>query len=205
VVTDESRRPVYQRMYISIRYEPTAVSGPACAGFGYISPEPARLNGNTFLAISLPSAAARRCADHASSARPASAQIIQHRLGDFEAHAEALQPCREGPAQVMQPPAGQFGCNVERRLGFRLTAEGRSALAGEDERQFRPPVLQCALDTFWPIGAEAVEEFALLGGFVRWPLVHHAVALLIWKPDVLTAQIVGIFVGISAFRIEIIL
>ena len=35
---------------------------------GYISPEPARLNGNTFTASSLPSAAARRCADHASSA-----------------------------------------------------------------------------------------------------------------------------------------
>jgi hypothetical protein len=30
--------------------------------------------------------------------------MIQHRLGDFEAHAEALQPCREGPAQIMQPP-----------------------------------------------------------------------------------------------------
>jgi len=28
----------------------------------------ARLNGNTFSAVSLPSAAARRCADHASSA-----------------------------------------------------------------------------------------------------------------------------------------
>jgi hypothetical protein len=34
----------------------------------YISPEPARLNGNTFPAVSLPSAAARRCEDHASSA-----------------------------------------------------------------------------------------------------------------------------------------
>ena len=34
---------------------------------GYISPEPARLNGNTFPAVNLPSAAARRCADHASS------------------------------------------------------------------------------------------------------------------------------------------
>ena len=28
---------------------------------------------------------------------PASAQMVQHCLGDFEAHAEALQPCREGP------------------------------------------------------------------------------------------------------------
>jgi len=35
---------------------------------GYISPERARLNGNTFTTVSLPSAAARRCADHASSA-----------------------------------------------------------------------------------------------------------------------------------------
>ena len=34
----------------------------------YISPEPARLNGNTFPAVSLLSAAARMCADHASSA-----------------------------------------------------------------------------------------------------------------------------------------
>jgi hypothetical protein len=44
----------------------------------------------------------------------ASAQMIQHRLGDFEAHAEALQPCREAPAQVMQPPAGNTACGVER-------------------------------------------------------------------------------------------
>ena len=85
---------------------------------GYISPEPARLNGNTFPVGSLPSAAARRCADHASSAarfssaqsclrlhRPTSAPMIQHRLGEFETHAEALQPCRERPAQVLQPPA----------------------------------------------------------------------------------------------------
>jgi hypothetical protein len=27
--------------------------------------------------------------------RPTSAQMIQRRLGDFEAHAEALQPCRK--------------------------------------------------------------------------------------------------------------
>jgi hypothetical protein len=40
--------------------------------------------------------------DYASSA---STQVVQHRLGDFEAHAEALQPRREGPAQVMQPLA----------------------------------------------------------------------------------------------------
>jgi hypothetical protein len=42
---------------------------------GYISPGPARLNGNTFTESSLPSAAARRCADHAlSEARFSSAQ-----------------------------------------------------------------------------------------------------------------------------------
>src|SRR6516165_4675668 len=64
--------------------------------------------------------------DYASSA---SAQMVQHRLGDFETHAEALQPCREGPAQVMQPPAGNTGCGVERRLRFRPAAKGRSALA----------------------------------------------------------------------------
>jgi hypothetical protein len=34
-------------------------------------------------------------------ASPTSAQMIQHRLGDFEAHAEALQPCCERPAQIM--------------------------------------------------------------------------------------------------------
>jgi hypothetical protein len=53
-----------------------AVARPVAAGalfgqqplLGYISPERARLNGNTFPAGSLPSAAARRCADHASSA-----------------------------------------------------------------------------------------------------------------------------------------
>ncbi|HEX7204401.1 MAG TPA: hypothetical protein VF237_04560, partial [Xanthobacteraceae bacterium] len=33
--------------------------------------------------------------DHASAA---SAQMVQYRLGNFEAHAEALQPCREGAA-----------------------------------------------------------------------------------------------------------
>jgi hypothetical protein len=32
---------------------------------------------------------------------PASAEIVQYSLGDFEAHAEALQPCREHPAQIM--------------------------------------------------------------------------------------------------------
>ena len=65
--------------------------------------------------------------DHASAA---SAQMVQHRLGDFEAHAEALQPCRKRPAQVVQPPAGNTGCGVERRLRFRPAAKGRSALAG---------------------------------------------------------------------------
>jgi hypothetical protein len=32
--------------------------------------------------------------------------MIQHRLGDFQAHAEALQPCRQRSAKVMQPPTG---------------------------------------------------------------------------------------------------
>ena len=43
--------------------------------------------------------------------------MVQHRLGDFQAHAEARQPCREGPAQVTQPPA----------------APGRPGLRGPDE------------------------------------------------------------------------
>jgi hypothetical protein len=47
-------------------------------------------------------------------ASPASAQMIQHRLGDFEADAKTLQPSREAPAQIMQPPAGNTGCGVER-------------------------------------------------------------------------------------------
>ena len=47
-------------------------------GLGYISPEPARLNGNT--AGSLPPDAARRYADHASSAaRFSSAQSTPRR------------------------------------------------------------------------------------------------------------------------------
>jgi hypothetical protein len=47
-------------------------------------------------------------------ASPATAQMIQYRLGDFEAHAEALQPCRQRWAQVMQPPTGNAGRGVER-------------------------------------------------------------------------------------------
>jgi hypothetical protein len=95
----------------------------------YISPAPDRLNGNTFRVVSLPSAAARRCADHASRAErfslcpimplinpdyasPASAQMIQHRLGDFQAHAKALQASCERSAQVMQPPTGNIRCPV---------------------------------------------------------------------------------------------
>jgi hypothetical protein len=34
-------------------------------------------------------------------------RMVQHRLGDFEAHAEALQPCRERSAQIMLPPAAR--------------------------------------------------------------------------------------------------
>ena len=63
--------------------------------------------------------------------------MVQHRLGDFKAHAEALQPCRKRPAQVVQPPAGNTGCGVERRRCFRPAAKGRFALAREDERQLR--------------------------------------------------------------------
>jgi hypothetical protein len=40
--------------------------------------------------------------------------MVQHGLGDFEAHAEALQPYRKRPAQVTQPPAGNTRCGVER-------------------------------------------------------------------------------------------
>jgi hypothetical protein len=49
--------------------------------------------------------------DYASSA---SAQMVQHRVGDFEAHAEALQSRRYCPSQIMQPPTGNTGCCVER-------------------------------------------------------------------------------------------
>jgi hypothetical protein len=63
--------------------------------------------------------------------------MIQHRLGDFEAHSEALQPCRQSSAQVVQPPARNTGCGVELGLCFRPSAKRRSALAGEDKRQVR--------------------------------------------------------------------
>src|SRR5262249_48197580 len=46
-------------------------------------------------------------------ASPTSAQRIQHRLGDLKAHAEALQPCRYCPAQIMQPPTGNTGCAIK--------------------------------------------------------------------------------------------
>ena len=58
--------------------------------------------------------------DYASSA---SAQMVQHRLGDFEADAEAPQPCRKRPAQVMQAPHPE---NIR-------TPNGRSVLAGEEQ------------------------------------------------------------------------
>ena len=70
-------------------------------------------------------------------ASPTSAQMVQYCLSDLEAHTEALQPCRERPAQIVQPPAGNTGCGVERRLRFRPAAKGRSASAGEDECQLR--------------------------------------------------------------------
>src|SRR5262249_25000008 len=91
-------------------------------------------------------------------ASPTSAQMIQHGLGDFKAHAEALQPCREGPAQVMQPPAGNTRCGVERCLGFRPAAKGRSALTGEDECQLSQ--LARAPDIPWPVGREGVQKLA---------------------------------------------
>ena len=61
---------------------------------------------------------------------PTSAQMIQHRLGDFEAHAEALQPCREGPAQVMQPPAGNTRVTVPSGLHMHAAFRrgGRTAI-----------------------------------------------------------------------------
>ena len=93
--------------------------------------------------------------DHASAA---SAQMVQHRLGDFEAHAEALQPRRKRPAQVVPPPAGNTGCGVERRLRFRPAAKGRSAHAREDECQLRPLVR--ALDIPGPVGREGVQKLA---------------------------------------------
>src|SRR5262245_18906519 len=54
----------------------------------------------------------------------------------------------------MQPPAGNTGCGVERGLRFRPAAKGRSALAGEDERQLL--ALVRALD----IGREGVRKLA---------------------------------------------
>src|SRR5262245_30375421 len=72
-------------------------------------------------------------------ASPATAQMIEYRLGDFEARAEALQPCREGSAQVMQPPTRNIGRGVELYLCFRPSAKRRSAFAGEDKRPIRSP------------------------------------------------------------------
>ena len=42
--------------------------------------------------------------------------MIQHGLGDFEAHAEALQPCRKRPAQVNQRRAQPLGL-LQQRAG----------------------------------------------------------------------------------------
>ena len=36
------------------------------------------------------------------------------RVYEAKGRAEALQPCGEGPAQVVQPPAGNTGSGVER-------------------------------------------------------------------------------------------
>ena len=54
-------------------------------------------------------------------ASSASAQMVQHRLGDFEAHAEALQPCRKRSAKAMQLPTGNTRCGVERRLSLSIS------------------------------------------------------------------------------------
>jgi hypothetical protein len=40
--------------------------------------------------------------------------MVQYCLSDLEAHAEALQSCRKRPAQIVQPPAGNAGGDVER-------------------------------------------------------------------------------------------
>jgi hypothetical protein len=84
--------------------------------------------------------------------------MVYHRLGDFKAHAEALQPCRKRSAKVMQLPTGNTRCGVERRLRFRSAAKGRSALAGEDKCQLRASVR--ALDIPWPVGREGVQKLA---------------------------------------------
>jgi hypothetical protein len=57
-------------------------------------------------------------------ASPTSTQMIQHRLGDFEAHPKALQPCCKRPAQVVQPPAGNTGCGVGAGLAFDQPLKG---------------------------------------------------------------------------------
>ena len=84
---------------------------PLVRRLGYIS---ARLNGNTLYckqpAFRCGEKVRRPCVEcstfllspivpliNPDYASPTSAQMVQHRLGNFEAHAEALQPCREGP------------------------------------------------------------------------------------------------------------
>jgi hypothetical protein len=57
----------------------------------------------------------------------ASAEMIQHRLSDFEAHAEALQPCREGTAQVMQAPAAARSTAQITRAARRVAMRARFA------------------------------------------------------------------------------
>jgi hypothetical protein len=81
--------------------------------------------------------------DYASSAL---AQMVQHRLGDFQAHAEALQPCREGPAQVMRPSAVNTGCGVKRWLCF------DQPLKGVPRRRRRVPASRAGARTGRPGG-----------------------------------------------------
>src|SRR5262245_1151357 len=143
----------------------------------------------------------------------------------------------------MQPPAGNTGCGVERGLRFRPAAKGRSALAGEDERQLL--ALVRALD----IGREGVRKLACwlaqryemrnpvlgsrgwyrpsrpkvrptsssiisgrghhMGDFAcrmaRAPVTRCSCRLRAAGAQRERAQLVGIFVGISALHIEVII
>ena len=76
-------------------------------------------------------------------ASSASAQMVQHRLGDFEAHAEALQPCRERPAQVMQPPAGTPDAVSSADLAFDQPPKGVPRWPGKTSASFARAGVGC--------------------------------------------------------------
>jgi hypothetical protein len=59
-------------------------------------------------------------------ASPATAQMIEYRFSDFEARAEALQPCRQCSAKVMQASTGSTECSVEHAFGHPLKSVSRS-------------------------------------------------------------------------------